>query len=92
MRRGSASDCSCARPVLNAEWDPIDAAQAVDDEYDRYYIPEIQALLESGASAERLAGYLRSIEVECMGLSSSSQDTLLTVAEKLQKLQLPGSD
>jgi hypothetical protein len=78
------------RAVLNAEWDPIGVAHAVDDEYDGY-IAGILSLLQRNASVEMLAEHLMSIEVQRMELSASPRDRLLSVAEALRTLRLPGS-
>ena len=76
------------RAVLNAEWDPIGVAHAVDDEYDGYIAP-ILSLLARNASVEMLAEHLRSIEVERMGLGGSPHDKLIAVAEALRGIRLP---
>jgi hypothetical protein len=78
------------RAVLNAEWDPIGAAHAVDDEYDGY-IAGILSLLQRNVSVEMLAEHLLSIEVQRMGLKGSPRDKLLRVAEALRTLHLPRS-
>ncbi len=76
------------RTVLNAVWDPIGVADAVNDEYDGY-IAGIYSLMQRGASEETLAKHLESIEVGQMGLRESSMNKLLAVVARLQKLQLP---
>ena len=76
------------RAVLNAEWDPIGVALHDDDEYDSY-IGGIHSLLAEGASTEKLASHLKSIEVERMELRGSRKEKLLAVATSLRQLQLP---
>jgi hypothetical protein len=76
------------RTVLNALWDPIGVADAVDDEYDGY-IAGIYSLLQSGASEDMIAKHLLSIEVEQMGFGESPLTELLAVAARLRMLQLP---
>ena len=76
------------RTVLNAVWDPIGVADAVDDEYDSY-IAGIYSLLQSGASEDMIAKHLVSIEVEQMGFGGSPLNKLLAVAATLRMLQLP---
>jgi hypothetical protein len=77
------------RSVLNTDWDPIGVVgDGINDEYDGY-IGRIYSLLMSGASEQAIAGHLRSIEVDHMGLAGTSMDELLKAATKLLKLQLP---
>src|SRR5262245_14125306 len=76
------------RAILNSEWDPIGIAHADDDEYDGY-IAGILTLLMNGSSVDALVDYLRSIEVDRMGLSGSPPDKLRAVTEALRGLQLP---
>jgi hypothetical protein len=76
------------REVLNASWDPIGVAGAVDDEYDGY-IGSIFGLLQRGAPAEKIAEHLSTIETDRMGLESSSSDHLLDIADRLRTLALP---
>jgi len=78
------------RAVLNAEWDPIGVAHAVDDEYDGYIAP-ILSLLEQNAGVEMLAEQLLSIEVQRMELRGSPRGKLLRVADALRTLRLPWS-
>lgn len=76
------------RSVLNAEWDPIGVAGAVSDEYDAY-IAGILSVLESSAGRQVIADHLCIIEKDWMGLSGSSRQELLSVAETLRRLRLP---
>jgi hypothetical protein len=76
------------RTVLNAEWDPIGVADAVEDEYDMY-IGHIYSLIRTGVSEQAIAEHLSQIEHERMGLSPAPIDRLLPVASHLRALQLP---
>ena len=76
------------RAVLNASWDPIGVADEVTDEYDSYVAP-LHALLRDGASADRVAAALASIETRSMGLSPSRPERLRGVADELLALALP---
>jgi hypothetical protein len=76
------------RIVLNAVWDPIGVAGAVDDEYDPY-IAGIYSLLQNGASEDMIATHLVSIEVEQMEVGPSPLNKRLAVAAALWRLQLP---
>jgi hypothetical protein len=62
------------RQILFWRWDPIgvnDAFPAACDEYDSYAGP-IVARLKEGASEDDLAGFLKQIESEQMGLGAGS--------------------
>jgi hypothetical protein len=61
------------RIFLN-EWDPIGVAgkPAAADEYDSYAF-RVFTWLHSGATAESIAEYLRSLETEHMGLSATGR-------------------
>jgi hypothetical protein len=76
------------REALNQEWDPINVADIVEDEYDGY-IGEIYGLLKSGASEAGIAEHLRSIEAGKMELRISSAEKLHSVAKSLRRLDLP---
>jgi hypothetical protein len=77
------------RPVLNANWDPIEVVgHGIESEYDMY-IGRIYSLLATGASEQAIAEHLLSIEVERMGLTGTPMNQLLKVAAQLRKLQLP---
>jgi hypothetical protein len=76
------------RDVLNQQWDPIGVADIVGDEYDGY-IGEIHGLLKNGASLVAIAEHLRSIEAVRMQVRVSPPEKLHSVAESLQRLELP---
>ena len=76
------------RSVLNADWDPIGVAHAVDDEYDSY-IGLLYSMLRRNASANELAAQLLKIETESMGLSGLPEEQRLGVARRLLALDLP---
>ena len=70
--------------ILCRDWDPIDIGDEPEthDEYDTY-VGGIYRLLASGASPERVAEHLSSVERESMGLDPSRSQDLLAVAHKL---------
>ena len=76
------------RSVLNADWDPIGVANAVDDEYDSYIGP-IYSMIRRNAPAHELAARLLQIETESMGLSGMPEERRLEVARRLLALELP---
>ena len=76
------------RAVLNANWDPIDVADAVADEYDSY-IGVIYSMLRRGTSPGELAAHLLQIETESMGLKGLPEEQRLEVARRLLALELP---
>lgn len=63
-RKGEAG----IRTILNEQWDPIDVADVVADEYDAY-IPQVAGALRRGDGAEGLAALLARIRAVEMGLS-----------------------
>jgi hypothetical protein len=69
--------------VLHYIWDPIGVRgePMARDEYDSY-VPQVYALLQSGATAEQIAGHLDKIATERIGLNSNTEHSLLT-AQKL---------
>jgi hypothetical protein len=75
------------RRVLN-RWDPIGVADAVDDEYDSY-IPQLLALLRSGADEAMLEKSLLEIERDRMGLGGGSGKDRLPIVSELRRLPLP---
>jgi hypothetical protein len=75
------------RRVFLEEWDPIGVREEpnAQDEYDSY-LGGMVSLLERNASTEEIAGYLREIETDCMGLNPNEQN-LAAVAIRLRSLR-----
>lgn len=70
------------RRILMAEWDPIgvnDTPEAAD-EYDGYIGPLLD-LLNARASSDEVAQYLRTVEIERMGLGDAQGRPLLPVQQ-----------
>jgi hypothetical protein len=72
------------RGLLMSEWDPIGIKHVPQcrDEYDAYAL-SVCRLVARGASANDIARYLASVEVEDMRLSSRPSDALRELAAKL---------
>jgi hypothetical protein len=68
-RRGGAG----VRRVLMEEWDPIGVREWPDaaDEYDTY-VGRVGRMLRENASAGQIAGYLRDIRTDRMGLEGAA--------------------
>ena len=77
------------RRVLLKVWDPIGVRDEplAKDEYDSY-IGRIYHLLAEGAPEEKLADYLHWVEIDQMGLSGQSRDSLLAVARALKSVSI----
>ena len=75
------------RHVLLTEWDPIGVRHinGPQDEYD-IYLGDILHLLKTNASEVELAIFLRSIEIERMGMSPSSVPDRTHVAATLIRI------
>jgi len=75
--------------VLLKEWDPIGLSDEPEcqDEYD-FYVGGVYRVLASGASPEKVAEHLWSLEKEEMGLHRPGPQGLLRVAEKLCALNV----
>lgn len=60
--------------VLHYRWDPIGVSDAPEarNEYARY-VPQVFALLQSGADASRIASFLMEIITERMGMTPNQQ-------------------
>ena len=69
--------------ILWKEWDPCGVSDAPEarDEY-HSYLPQVFGLVMRGCDAKEIAGYLRTVEVERMGLSKY-KDNCKEVAEKV---------
>lgn len=74
------------KKVLSTVWDPIGIVDvsAASDEYDRYVVGVMRALLQK-ASVEALSKHLLKIEREDMGLSGNESKALLA-ANRLREL------
>ena len=72
------------RQILMQEWDPIGVSDVPEaaDEYD-LYIDNVHRLIERGRSAEDIATYLRTVEVEQMGLIDERNQPLLEAGKRL---------
>ena len=70
--------------VLHYIWDPIGVRGEphARDEYDSY-VPQVYALLQSGATVETIAAHLDKIVTERMGLHSNISHSLLTALNLL---------
>ena len=89
-RRERAREVQAAiADVLLREWDPIGVSDepACRDEYD-FYVGGVYRVLASGASPEKVAEHLWSLEKEEMGLRRPGPEALLHVAEKLCALNI----
>jgi hypothetical protein len=77
------------RQVLLHDWDPFGAGagSTPEDEYDDY-IAGVYRLLFSGASVEAIAEHLAKIEEGSFAGSPERADHLLSVARKLQRLDV----
>jgi hypothetical protein len=90
MRETRASEIQeSIRLVLLHDWDPIGVKDAPEaqDEYDSY-VGRVYRWLASGASETEIAGRLREIESDDMGLSAVDSARLLPVARKLRALDI----
>ena len=67
-----------------SDWDPIGISDfpEASDEYDTY-LGNIFHIINIGSTARELAEYLIEIETKQMGITCSSVDELIPVAEKL---------
>jgi hypothetical protein len=75
------------RRVLMDEWDPIgvkDIPEAAD-EYDGY-LGAIYGLIGRDASIAEISEYLRSVEVNQMGIGPSAKSCLDAIAASLKRL------
>ena len=71
------------RQILMSQWDPIsvnDTPEAAD-EYDGYIGPLLD-LLNARASSSEVAEYLRTVEIERMGLTDAQGEPLLPVQQR----------
>ena len=77
--------------ILNREWDPIEVADVLDDEYDCYCAPITQILDDLHTQPDDLFKYLESIEIEQMKLTHQVEQRLThrtNTVEKLWKLHI----
>jgi hypothetical protein len=72
------------RVVLNGDWDPIDVADTVDDEYDMY-IAQIHSLLATNSTEQTIAEQLLRIECERMGLPGTPNEPVASCGVKSAK-------
>jgi hypothetical protein len=72
------------RKLLLDEWDPIGIRRlhGPEDEYD-IYLGEILHLLDTNATADELADFLRTVEIGRMGLSQKHTPDRTPVAKSI---------
>ena len=71
------------RQILMSKWDPIGVSGTLEaaDEYDGYIGPLLD-LLNTKATFDEVAEYLRTVEIERMGLTDAQGRPLLTVHQR----------
>jgi hypothetical protein len=70
--------------ILYRDWDPIGVADVPEarDEY-RAYLPQVFAMLLSGAGTAAIAGYLSFVRVERIGLDADDKHDLEVTSKLL---------
>ena len=73
------------RQILMQEWDPVGVSDVPEaaDEYDRY-IERVHDLITHGASEQDIASYLRSVEIEEMGMVDARDMPLLESDKRIR--------
>lgn len=77
--------------ILNRDWDPIEVAEVLNDEYDAYCAPITQILDDIQATEQHLSNYLEEVEREEMSLNTYSEQNLrrrATTTQSLWKLHI----
>ncbi len=76
------------RQVFMSKWDPIGVRDTpgAADEYDNYINGVLRLLMEN-AGAERIAKYLKDIEVDRMGLTDLQRNPLLPEAVRAEAVE-----
>ncbi|WP_143222600.1 hypothetical protein [Acinetobacter silvestris] len=72
--------------ILNRDWDPIEVAEVLNDEYDAYCAPITEILDDTKATQEQLSNYLEEVEREQMSLNAYSEQNKRRRATTTQSL------
>ncbi|OTG83600.1 hypothetical protein B9T27_03540 [Acinetobacter sp. ANC 4648] len=72
--------------ILNRDWDPIEVAEVLNDEYDAYCAPITEILDDTKATPQQLSNYLEEVEREQMSLNTYSEQNKRRRATTTQSL------